>query len=64
MDIERVLAQLREERQAIDAAIVSLERLEHGRHRGPGRPPDLVVKNSPNGANHGSHPPDLTPRES
>ena len=29
MDLERVLAELRKERDAIDAAILSLERLEH-----------------------------------
>jgi hypothetical protein len=35
MDFSRVLAQLREELANLDAAILSLERLQHaGRHRG------------------------------
>jgi hypothetical protein len=58
MDLTSILAQLREERDAIDAVISNLERLEHGGHRGPGRPPDLVAKSS-NGANHSYRLPDL-----
>jgi hypothetical protein len=38
MDIAKVLSQLREELQAIDAAIISLERLQSGAKR-RGRPP-------------------------
>ena len=53
MDLRDVLAQLRGERDALDAAISNLERLEHERHRGPGRPPSLMMKSSTNGTNHG-----------
>lgn len=53
MDLEKILAQLRKEREALDEAIFSLERL--GRPRGlPGRPPDLATKSPTNGAN-GNH---------
>jgi len=39
MDLAKALAELREERDDIDQAILSLERLAKGRPRGPGRPP-------------------------
>jgi hypothetical protein len=51
MDIRKILALLREEREAIDAAILTLERLEHGRRHGPGRPPGLMTKSATNGTN-------------
>ena len=52
MDLKNVLAQLHEERDTLDSAISSLERLEQGRHRGPGRPPGLTAKSpSTNGTN-------------
>ena len=38
LNLESVLAQLREERDCLDAAISNLESLEHSRRRGPGRP--------------------------
>jgi hypothetical protein len=38
MDFGKVLDELRKERDAIDRAIRSLERLENSRPRGPGRP--------------------------
>ena len=42
MDLTKVLAQLREELANLDAAILSLERLQHeGRRRG--RPPKALV---------------------
>jgi hypothetical protein len=48
MDVTKILAELREERQQIEEAIVSLERLARGRGRRRGRPPawmaDLSVK--------------------
>jgi hypothetical protein len=53
MDLRDVLAQLRGERDALDAAISNLERLEHERPRGPGRPPSLMTKSPTNGTNHG-----------
>jgi hypothetical protein len=39
MDVTKILAELREERQQIEEAIVSLERLARGRGRRRGRPP-------------------------
>jgi hypothetical protein len=42
MDLTKVLAQLREELENLDAAILSLERLQHeGRRRG--RPPKALA---------------------
>jgi hypothetical protein len=58
MDLKNVLAQLREERDRLNAAISNLERLEYGRHRGPGRPPGLVTKVSNNGTHRGFRLPD------
>jgi hypothetical protein len=49
MDLSRVLAELRWELERLDAAIVSLERLnEEGRKRG--RPPKMVADIKPPGA--------------
>jgi hypothetical protein len=39
MDVGKILAELREERQQIEEAILSLERLARGRGRRRGRPP-------------------------
>ena len=39
MDVSKILAELREERQQIEEAIVSLERLAQGRGKRRGRPP-------------------------
>jgi hypothetical protein len=39
MDVAKILAELRQEREQIEEAIVSLERLARGRSRGRGRPP-------------------------
>jgi len=39
MDVSKILQELREERQQIEEAIVSLERLARGRGRRRGRPP-------------------------
>jgi hypothetical protein len=48
MDVSKILAELREERQQIEEAILSLERLARGRGRRRGRPPawmsELTVK--------------------
>lgn len=48
MDVSKILAELREERQQIEEAIISLERLAMGRGRRRGRPPawmaDMTVK--------------------
>jgi len=39
MDVEKVLAEMRQERDQLDEAILSLERLARGRGRRRGRPP-------------------------
>ncbi len=39
MDVAKILAELRQEREQIEEAIVSLERLAHGRGKRRGRPP-------------------------
>ena len=39
LDLAKILADLREQRDQIEEAIVSLERLEHTRARRRGRPP-------------------------
>jgi len=42
MDVTKILAELRGEREQIEEAILSLERLARGRGRGPGRPPSWM----------------------
>jgi len=42
MDVTKILAELREEREQIEEAIVSLERLARGRGRRRGRPPSWM----------------------
>jgi len=39
MDVSKILTELRDERQQIEEAIISLERLARGRGRRRGRPP-------------------------
>jgi hypothetical protein len=39
MDVTKILAELKAEREQIEEAIISLEKLARGRVRGPGRPP-------------------------
>jgi hypothetical protein len=63
MDLKNVLAQLHAERDALDAAISNLERLEHERHRAPGRSPGLMTNGSSNGTNHGHSPLNPAPGE-
>ena len=47
MDVSRILAELKAEREQIEEAIVSLERLARGRSRGPGRPPNWMAELTP-----------------
>jgi hypothetical protein len=47
MDVSKILAELKAERQQIEEAIVSLERLALGRGRGRGRPPTWMAELSP-----------------
>ncbi|HEY2016359.1 MAG TPA: hypothetical protein VGH38_22800 [Bryobacteraceae bacterium] len=42
MDVSKILTELREERQQIEEAIISLERLARGRGRRRGRPPSWI----------------------
>src|SRR5581483_7259004 len=44
MDVNRMLADLRQERQQIEEAILSLERLARGRGRRRGRPPAWLTQ--------------------
>jgi hypothetical protein len=44
MDVTKILAELRQEREQIEEAILSLERLAHGRGRRRGRPPAWMSK--------------------
>ena len=44
MDVTKILEQLREERDQIEAAIVTLERLALGRGKRRGRPPTWMVE--------------------
>lgn len=43
MDVLKMLAELRQERQQIEEAIVTLERLAQGRGRRRGRPPSWMT---------------------
>lgn len=42
MDVNKILAELRQEREQIEDAIVSLERLARGRGKRRGRPPSWM----------------------
>jgi hypothetical protein len=44
MDVSKILAELKAEREQIEDAIASLERLARGRGRGPGRPPNWMAE--------------------
>jgi hypothetical protein len=47
MDVAKIVAELKAEREQIEEAIASLERLAQGRVRGPGRPPNWMAEASP-----------------
>ncbi len=47
MDVSKILAELKAEREQIEEAILSLERLARGRGRGPGRPPNWMADVTP-----------------
>jgi hypothetical protein len=62
MDVSKILAELQAEREQIEEAILSLERLARG--RGPGQPPNWIAdvapkrRGRPPGSNDpGSQPP-------
>jgi len=44
MDVSKILAELRLEREQIEEAIISLERLARGRGRRRGRPPAWLLE--------------------
>ncbi len=44
MDVAKILAELRQEREQIEEAIVSLERLARGRGKRRGRPPAWMTE--------------------
>ena len=44
MDVTKILGQLREEREQLEEAIMSLERLARGRGRRRGRPPAWMAE--------------------
>jgi len=44
MDVSKILAELRQEREQIEEAIMSLERLARGRGRRRGRPPAWMTE--------------------
>lgn len=58
MDLEHVLVELRMERDAIEAAIHSLERLVRSGNLGPDRLFNLAAKSPTNGASNGHGHPD------
>ena len=47
MDVTKILAELKSEREQIEEAILSLERLARGRSRGRGRPPSWMAEMAP-----------------
>src|SRR5260370_33922471 len=47
MDVSKILAELKAEREQIEEAILELERLARGRGRGPGRPPNWMADLTP-----------------
>ncbi len=44
MDVAKILSELKSEREQIEEAILSLERLARGRTRGRGRPPAWMTE--------------------
>ena len=44
MDVSKILAELKAEREQIEEAILSLERLARGRGKGRGRPPSWMAE--------------------
>ena len=54
MDVTKILAELRQEREQLEEAILSLERLARGRGRRRGRPPAWMVEAKRRGRPPGS----------
>ncbi len=68
MDVTKILAELKAEREQIEEAILSLERLAQGRGRRRGRPPswmsEVTVKRRgrPPGSKNKAPSDDITPK--
>ncbi|MGD1072451.1 MAG: hypothetical protein ABSB15_20185 [Bryobacteraceae bacterium] len=54
MDVTKILADLRQEREQLEEAILSLERLARGRGKRRGRPPAWMVETKRRGRPPGS----------
>jgi hypothetical protein len=54
MDVTKILDELRQEREQLEEAILSLERLARGRGRRRGRPPSWMVEAKKRGRPVGS----------
>ena len=54
MDVSKILEELRQEREQLEEAILSLERLASGRGRRRGRPPSWMVEAKRRGRPPGS----------
>ncbi len=54
MDVTKILEELRQEREQLEEAILSLERLARGRGRRRGRPPSWMVEAKKRGRPPGS----------
>jgi hypothetical protein len=54
MDVSKILEELRQEREQLEEAILSLERLARGRGRRRGRPPSWMVEAKKRGRTVGS----------
>ncbi len=54
MDVSKILEELRQEREQLEEAILSLERLARGRGRRRGRPPAWMVEAKKRGRPVGS----------
>ncbi len=54
MDVSKILEELRQEREQLEEAILSLERLARGRGRRRGRPPSWMVEAKKRGRPAGS----------
>ena len=54
MDVAKILSELRQEREQLEEAILSLERLGRGRGRRRGRPPSWMIEAKKRGRPPGS----------
>ena len=54
MDVSKILGELRQEREQLEEAIMSLERLARGRGKRRGRPPSWMVEAKKRGRPPGS----------